>query len=315
MRKYIIITGIIAFFTWSLTGPVNVSAEEWTVPQDQRERTAPALFTAEQIKSGADLYQKNCHSCHGDPTKGNFARLDPSPGDPASGKFQALTDGEMFYKITTGKGAMPQFGMILSEEQRWSLVAYVRSFHPGYIQPEPEVGTRGGGGVRAGLTVTVDTLSRMVSVLVSIPDGSSTKPLPGAEVRFFVKRYFGQQPIASGIRSNSLGKIDFLFPSGIPGDSAGRVNLGVRLDEAGGYGSASREITVPFGDPTQWVSLTDPRAMWNVRAKAPVWLILTYSLTVIGVMITILYILLQFRKIHRLGSDTADPANSSTKTH
>ena len=38
-----------------------------------------------------------------------------------------MTDGEIFYKITVGKRPMRGMERKLSEDQRWSLVIFVRS--------------------------------------------------------------------------------------------------------------------------------------------------------------------------------------------
>jgi len=41
-----------------------------------------------------------------------------------------MTDGEIFYKITEGRKPMPSFKKRMTEEQRWQLVNYVRTFVP-----------------------------------------------------------------------------------------------------------------------------------------------------------------------------------------
>jgi len=41
-----------------------------------------------------------------------------------------MTDGELFWKISEGRRPMPEFKKRLTEEQRWQLVNYVRTFAP-----------------------------------------------------------------------------------------------------------------------------------------------------------------------------------------
>jgi mono/diheme cytochrome c family protein len=41
---------------------------------------------------------------------------------------QAQTDGELFGKVSKRKGAMPAWKSLLSNEDRWRLVALVRTF-------------------------------------------------------------------------------------------------------------------------------------------------------------------------------------------
>jgi mono/diheme cytochrome c family protein len=44
--------------------------------------------------------------------------------------MNSVTDGEIFYQISEGRKPMPAFKRKLTEEQRWQLVLYVRSFAP-----------------------------------------------------------------------------------------------------------------------------------------------------------------------------------------
>ena len=39
-----------------------------------------------------------------------------------------MTDGELFWKISEGHRPMPAFKNKLSEEERWQLVDYIRTF-------------------------------------------------------------------------------------------------------------------------------------------------------------------------------------------
>ncbi|MCZ6765924.1 MAG: cytochrome c, partial [bacterium] len=48
--------------------------------------------------------------------------------DFTSAEMNKQSDGELFWKITTGKPPMPTFGQILSDEQRWLVVRYLRTF-------------------------------------------------------------------------------------------------------------------------------------------------------------------------------------------
>ena len=41
-----------------------------------------------------------------------------------------MTDGELFWKLSEGRRPMPSFKKRLTEEQRWQLVNFVRTFAP-----------------------------------------------------------------------------------------------------------------------------------------------------------------------------------------
>jgi len=51
--------------------------------------------------------------------------------------MEEMTDGEIFYKISEGRRPMPSFKKRLTEEQRWQLVNYVRTFAP-KLEPAPK---------------------------------------------------------------------------------------------------------------------------------------------------------------------------------
>ncbi|HVB57268.1 MAG TPA: cytochrome c [Candidatus Acidoferrales bacterium] len=53
--------------------------------------------------------------------------LTPKPADFKDVKLMGkMTDGELFWKMSTGRGAMPSWAQ-LSETQRWQLVNYLRT--------------------------------------------------------------------------------------------------------------------------------------------------------------------------------------------
>lgn len=82
------------------------------------------------ITDGETLFVTYCAKCHGLGGLGDG----PSVGslrDPSGMNLTILqdrTDDEIFNTITGGKGVeMPPWGLVLTEEQRHSLVSYVRS--------------------------------------------------------------------------------------------------------------------------------------------------------------------------------------------
>ena len=54
---------------------------------------------------------------------------DPAPTNFTDAKrLGAVTDGELFYKLTEGRKPMPSFKKRLTEDQRWRLILLLRSF-------------------------------------------------------------------------------------------------------------------------------------------------------------------------------------------
>ena len=52
--------------------------------------------------------------------------LNPKPADWTSKRVQDESDGELFWKISNGRGAMPPWKH-LPEQDRWALIRYIRS--------------------------------------------------------------------------------------------------------------------------------------------------------------------------------------------
>ncbi len=296
MRTCII---LLSSLVWIALKPL--SAQTWEVPDDQKSRVSPFLFTGEMVRSGESAYIKNCQSCHGTPGKDNWAKLVPPPGDLATGQVAKQTDGELFYKITAGKAPMPEFRNVLSDDERWHLVAYIRSFHQGYIQPEPVAGAALAG-KKVNLDMSYDTVSGKIVVYAREvnPDGKHI-PVAGAEVALFVQRFFGQMQIGETRTTGEKGYARLDWSTELPGDRDGNVILMVRLNDPAAQ--ATVRDTLPIGQPTNIPAITDTRSMWNVRAKAPLWLILTYSISVVIVWGFILYILYQVIGIRKMSRE------------
>ncbi len=292
---------LIIIFLFSLG--TRVAAQTWVVPDDQKAVVAPLKFTPDMQKQGEQLYMKNCQSCHGLPGKDNWAKLTPPPGDLSKEKAQKQTDGEIFYRITTGKVPMPEFRNILPEDDRWSVIAYLRSFNPKYIQPNPVA--------KAAFTGRIVTLSMqysepmkkiVVTASEQLKDGQAGLA-SGVEIMLYVKRYFGKMQVGDVKTTNAKGQALFEFPADFPGNKDGYVEVSAMVNDPKSIMKTTpANATLAIGVPTDKPSLTATRAMWSTRDKAPVWILLTYTLSVIIVWGFIFYIIYSILKIKRLSN-------------
>jgi mono/diheme cytochrome c family protein len=101
---------------------------EWKAPADAKSLRNP-VTGAGNAKS---VVETNCTSCHGDGGKGDgpaALALQPRPADWTSDRVQGQADGEIFWKITNGRGPMPAWKH-LPEQARWELVNYIRTLKP-----------------------------------------------------------------------------------------------------------------------------------------------------------------------------------------
>jgi len=101
----------------------------WVAPAAEKPRKNPFANDHKAIARGEEVAKLNCVGCHGAKGKGDgvaAVALNPKPADWTSGTVQADTDGELFWKISTGRGAMPPWKQ-LSENDRWAVVRYIRT--------------------------------------------------------------------------------------------------------------------------------------------------------------------------------------------
>lgn len=111
------------------TGGTN----QWVVPARAAARKNPVATNETSIALGKNVYERHCLACHGKKGKGDgpaSAHLETHPGDLADPKLWEQSDGALLWKITEGHTPMPTFKLITSDEERWPLVNYVRTFAP-----------------------------------------------------------------------------------------------------------------------------------------------------------------------------------------
>jgi mono/diheme cytochrome c family protein len=101
----------------------------WEAPAADKGKKNPVPGGAKAVEAGKKVAQVNCVLCHGESGKGNgpgAAALNPKPADWTSKRVQDESDGEIFWKISNGRGPMPSWKH-LPETDRWSVVHYIRS--------------------------------------------------------------------------------------------------------------------------------------------------------------------------------------------
>ena len=289
-RKNSLVVTLLLFFG------LHVNAQVVTVPPEAKSRTAPFVFTPDRIKNGEQIYTLNCKSCHGDPGKGNFAKLNPIPKDPASAEYQKNTDGEIFYILSNGRGLMPNFVNTLNEEQRWEVISFVRSFNKNYKQPPITKESETVAFETGKLNLSIDSNRKQILGIVTDSTKGTRKPVQDISIKLFVKRTFGNLKVAES-KTDKDGCAYFTIPNDLPGDSLGMLYF-IGIAESKGK-EIRNEIVEKLGLVTKPKQLLDQRTWWNVNKMAPIWLIILYTSGVFAVYGTVLYVLLQLRKLSK----------------
>ena len=122
----------IGIATMCAAAPAAAGEAVWTAPAAEKTKVNPVPRDT-GVRDGRTKFNINCRLCHGPEGKGDgpaAAALNPKPRNLTSQEVQAETDGELFWKITTGRGVMPSWQQ-LPEKDRWSLVHYLRSLADG----------------------------------------------------------------------------------------------------------------------------------------------------------------------------------------
>lgn len=114
-------------FTQEKTG-----ATEAKMTPDDVGKKNPIAPSAEGLAEARKFYGYNCAMCHGKEGdgKGDLAqdmKLELRDWRDSS-SIEKMTDGELFWIISNGKGKMPGDGDRDKEKMRWNYVNLIRSF-------------------------------------------------------------------------------------------------------------------------------------------------------------------------------------------
>jgi mono/diheme cytochrome c family protein len=110
---------------------ITVNAQTWVAPKSADAIENPFIGNKDAVKKGKKLFTSMCVICHGIKGKGDGvagAALSPKPANFTLKTIQDQTDGVLFWKLTNGKAPMAAYKEMLTKEQRWQLVNYLRTF-------------------------------------------------------------------------------------------------------------------------------------------------------------------------------------------
>ena len=93
--------------------------------------TNPLPVTGALLERGRDRFTIYCTACHGALADGNGMTkklgVMPAVANLQGKRIVEMADGEIFNTVTFGKGLMGAHGPMLSVEDRWAVIAYLRT--------------------------------------------------------------------------------------------------------------------------------------------------------------------------------------------
>jgi mono/diheme cytochrome c family protein len=275
---------------------IQVSAQEWEVPADQKDIKNPLEYNLANVKKGKELFYQNCKSCHGDPGKNNVLPLVPPPVDIVSEKMQKNTEGEIYYKISTGRAGMPQFKATISDDDKWRIVNFIMNFNPArqaLLIDAPKV--------KAKLLASVNELEKKVEVFAEYETNGAFAILPNAPISISAKKYFGNIEIGN-VQTDVNGRAEFKIPESFIGDEEGFVNIVVSLDDS--YIADVVSLNkAKVGQNKQVQKLIQPGILWSTNENIQLWLLLSYIGAVGAAWFAIGYVVFQLFKIKRFSKN------------
>lgn len=138
----ILCLGGLSIVAWHAAGQdlATNAQDEWKAPARASRKKNPISADEKSIAAGKAIYVRDCLSCHGVIGRGDGPAAKDLPkkcGDLSDPKMWEQTDGALFWKISEGRAPMTGYEKLLSEEDRWHVVNYLRT-----LVPKPKEGVK-----------------------------------------------------------------------------------------------------------------------------------------------------------------------------
>jgi mono/diheme cytochrome c family protein len=127
-----------------VSGTVAASELPFTIAkeEDAAMLANPLPRTESVLRNGRRDFNSYCSPCHG--LLGNgvsalTAAYGAKPANLVADQVRQLPDGAIYYVIMRGKAAMPSYAADLSQDERWSVVTYVRALQRALNAPDSDM--------------------------------------------------------------------------------------------------------------------------------------------------------------------------------
>ena len=296
---------ILSFVSISLLILTNVQAQDWNVTAEQKDMKLGVAFTEDTQDAGNAIFKKSCKMCHGDVNiaASNDRELPLAPNLGATDWQKANSDGEIFTKISNGKGGMPPFAGSLSEEDRWKVVAFIRTAYDGYTPPATDGAATAAkpktpafdGTIKDIETIYDDASNKFIVKIIAVDDNGHPAIAQGIKLDFFVKRYFGNMALVEGQRTDENGEV-VIEAGKLKADNEGNIAVIARTSDK----AIVSEKSITIGYSEEWENPILGRHIWGTSARTPIWMLASYLVFTFGTLAVLGWAAFQLLRIHNL---------------
>jgi mono/diheme cytochrome c family protein len=127
-RSFYIVIGVLVIALKIEASPGHPHVHEddgsWVAPFVEALKNNPIETNENSIRKGKSIYNKHCSQCHG--INGSKEYISGKQKLALREIVSQREDGDLAWKITSGRGEMPSWDARLSKEEIWHIVNYLQ---------------------------------------------------------------------------------------------------------------------------------------------------------------------------------------------